>query len=278
MVQGTAAGRLPGELTVDELAAAVGMTVRNVRAYAGRGLIAAPRLVGRTGYYQPEHVARLTLVREMLAQGFTLAAVERTLATAPADASPSMLALQRALLTPYLEEEPEEFGVDELAAQAGMPLTDEEVAALVELGLLEPLPSGTPGGPGQRVRALQPSLLRAGLQVVRLGVPVLEAARAQAEVARAAGEAATVYVRLFRDTVWRAFADRGMPDDEWAVVQAAVERVQPVAAQALLAAFRRAMAQAVEEALGAEVAALSGQRARVAAGAAQCAKWRTPVR
>jgi len=53
------------ELTVDQLAAKVGMTVRNVRAYAGRGLIPPPRLAGRTGYYDQDHVARLTLVREL---------------------------------------------------------------------------------------------------------------------------------------------------------------------------------------------------------------------
>jgi DNA-binding transcriptional MerR regulator len=62
------------ELTVDQLAAKVGMTVRNVRAYAGRGLIPPPRLVGRTGYYGHDHVARLTLVRELLGKGYTLAA------------------------------------------------------------------------------------------------------------------------------------------------------------------------------------------------------------
>src|SRR3954469_6089843 len=57
----------PQELTIDELARAVGMTVRNVRAYASRGLMPPPRLVGRTGYYGEEHVTRLTLVRELLA-------------------------------------------------------------------------------------------------------------------------------------------------------------------------------------------------------------------
>ena len=49
------------EYTVDELAARAQMTVRNVRAYAGRGLIDAPRLEGRTGYYNREHLQRLQL-------------------------------------------------------------------------------------------------------------------------------------------------------------------------------------------------------------------------
>ena len=80
------------ELTVDQLAARVGMTVRNVRAYAARGLLAPPRLVGRTGYDGRQHVARLLLVREMLAEGYPLTMIERTLAAAPEAASSATLA------------------------------------------------------------------------------------------------------------------------------------------------------------------------------------------
>ena len=63
------------ELTVDQLAREVGMTVRNVRAYAARGLLPPPRLVGRTGYYGPEHVRRLTQVRRLQDEGLNLAAI-----------------------------------------------------------------------------------------------------------------------------------------------------------------------------------------------------------
>ncbi|WP_324276463.1 MerR family transcriptional regulator [Blastococcus brunescens] len=99
-------GELTRELTVDELAARVGVTVRNVRAYSARGLLPPPRMVGRTGYYGREHVARLMLVREMLAEGYSLAMIERTLASAPANASTTTLALHRALLAPWLPRSP----------------------------------------------------------------------------------------------------------------------------------------------------------------------------
>lgn len=92
----------PGELTVDQLAATVGMTVRNVRAYAARGLLPPPRLMGRTGWYGPDHVARLTLVRKLLDEGFTLAAVERTLDSASSPASSAALTLHRFLMAPWL--------------------------------------------------------------------------------------------------------------------------------------------------------------------------------
>src|SRR3954470_2307815 len=96
------------ELTIDQLAAKVGMTVRSVRAYAGRGLLPPPRLRGRTGLYGADHLARLSVIREMLADGYTLGAVERVLAGVPHGVTEPGLALHRALLTPWLPEEPED--------------------------------------------------------------------------------------------------------------------------------------------------------------------------
>ena len=75
------------EFTVDELAARAQMTVRNVRAYAGRGLIEAPRLEGRTGYYSLAHLQRLQLIRQLIDRGYTLAAVEKAIAGAPSAAA-----------------------------------------------------------------------------------------------------------------------------------------------------------------------------------------------
>ena len=92
-------------------------------------------MVGRTGYYGREHVARLLLVREMLAEGYSLAMIERTLASAPPTASSATLALHRALLAPWLPPEPEVTTGAELAARAGVPEDPALVDQLVELGL-----------------------------------------------------------------------------------------------------------------------------------------------
>jgi len=235
----------PG-LTIDELAARVGLTVRNVRAYAARGLLPAPRLRGRTGLYDEEHLARLTLVKEMLADGYTLAAVERVLAHAPEGVAAQGLALHRALLTPWLPEEPEVLDLSTLESRAGAPISEHLLDLLVDLGLVVRQPDG-------RLRIESPSLLRAGLQVVALGIPAEIVVAAQRRVTEHAQAAARIYVEMFRDTVWRAFADDGQPAEEWPRVQQAVERVQPVASQAMLAAFRLAMAQAVDAALGEEL-------------------------
>lgn len=235
------------ELTVDQLAARAGLTVRNVRAYAARGLLPPPRLRGRTGYYGEEHLERLALVREMLAEGFTLARIESVLAGGTGAATGSALSLHRTLMAPWLPEAPEETDVATLIARTGAPADAGTLDALVELGVVERLD-------GDRLRVLDPTLLAVGVQVVRLGVPPRAVVAAQQEVLGLAEQAADVYVRMFLDTVWRDFTDAGAPAQDWPRLQEVVETLQPVAAQALLAAFRTAMATAVARTLHAEVA------------------------
>ncbi len=57
-------------LTVDELAAQAGVTVRTVRFYSTRGLLPPP-VIGprRVGRYGREHLARLALIEELQGQG-----------------------------------------------------------------------------------------------------------------------------------------------------------------------------------------------------------------
>lgn len=237
------------ELTVDQLAAEVGMTVRNVRAYSARGLLPPPRLVGRTGFYGPDHVARLKLVREMLAEGYTLAAVERSLAGAAHAASPTVLALHKSLLTPFLPEQPEETTVAALAARVGVETGPGLLAELADMGVIELLDD-------ERVRVLDPALVAAGLQVMRLGIDPVAVVHAQRKVIELVEEAAHIYVEMFQSTLWADFVSRGMPAEEWDRVTEAVERLQPLAAQALLASFRTAMADAAARAYEAVAAAL----------------------
>ncbi|MGY1826223.1 MULTISPECIES: MerR family transcriptional regulator [unclassified Blastococcus] len=241
------------ELTVDELAARVGLTVRNVRAYSARGLLPPPRLAGRTGYYGREHVARLLLVREMLAEGYSLAMIERTLTGAPPTASSATLSLHRALLKPWLPPEPEVATGPELAARTGAPVDPELIDQLVEHGIVERLD-------GERLHVHDPALLMAGLQVVGLGVPATALLAAQAQVDEHVRAISRTYVQLFVDTVWRAFVEAGAPPEQLDDILATVTRLQPVAAQAVLAAFRTEMAAEVAGAVEAALGELEDQR------------------
>lgn len=227
-------------LTVDQLAARVGMTVRNVRAYAARGLLPPPRLVGRTGYYGRQHVARLQLVREMLAEGWSLGVIERTLSHAPATASTTTLALHRALVAPWLPPEPETTTAAELAQLAGVGEDPALVDELVGFGLVERGDDGT-------LRVLDPALLTAGLQVVGLGVPPRELLAAQRVVVEHVRHIAAAYVQMFLETAADGLVDG---DNEPQEVAGTMAHLQSAAAQALLASFRTEMARAVEQAAG----------------------------
>jgi len=68
-------------MTVTELADAVGMTARNIRAYQSRGLLFRPAISGRVARYNGAHVARLELIASLQREGFTLAAIKRLIST-----------------------------------------------------------------------------------------------------------------------------------------------------------------------------------------------------
>ncbi|MGV9673049.1 MULTISPECIES: MerR family transcriptional regulator [unclassified Gordonia (in: high G+C Gram-positive bacteria)] len=64
---------------VDELAQITGTTTRNIRAYRERGLLPAPRKVGRVTFYSDDHVERLELINSMLGRGYSIAHIDELL-------------------------------------------------------------------------------------------------------------------------------------------------------------------------------------------------------
>jgi hypothetical protein len=71
---------------------------------------------------------------------------------------------------------------------------------------------------------------------------------------------ARAYVRLFLEHVWRPFEEAGEPSEEWPRVREALERLRPLAGEALLAMFGLVMTEAVEGALERELARMGEQR------------------
>src|SRR6516162_5606463 len=61
--------------TIDELARLSGLTSRNIRAFQTEGMLPGPVLQGRTGYYEQRHLARITLIYRLQAQGFSRASI-----------------------------------------------------------------------------------------------------------------------------------------------------------------------------------------------------------
>ena len=244
MVHSVAAPAKDDRLTIDELARRTGLTARNIRAYQTRGLLPPPEIQGRTGFYGPEHEARIRAIRELQESGFNLGAIRRLL-EAGAAGGEEALRLGTALLVPWRTEEPEEMDADELARRFRT-VDPVAIERAEELGILTALPDG-------RFRVESPTLLRAGEQVVSLGVPVREALAVMEEVTHHADAVAKAFVTLFLDNVWKPFQDAGRPPGEWARVRGAVERLSPLASSVLVTAFRRRMAEEVQAAVGEEL-------------------------
>src|ERR1700676_3864702 len=128
----------PGyDLTVEQLAAEVGMSVRNIRNHHTRGLLPPPEVRARVGYYSAEHVARLRLILDLQADGFNLASIERLLSGSDGLAE-RLLGLRRAVTTPYEPETPEVITAEELVKRFG-DLDAKDIERVRKLKLLVPL-------------------------------------------------------------------------------------------------------------------------------------------
>jgi DNA-binding transcriptional MerR regulator len=123
-------------LTVDELAAAAGLTVRTTRYYASLGLLPPPTRQGRLAYYGEQHQARLELIRALQDHGFTLSAIERYFERMPVHATAEELAVQRVLLTPWAAPRVETVTLKHLETRARRKLTSEQLAWLERIGAL----------------------------------------------------------------------------------------------------------------------------------------------
>ena len=231
-------------LTIDELAQRSGLTTRNIRAYQSRGLLPPPEVRGRTGYYGDEHLGRLELIREMQADGFNLTAIKR-LIEGSGGAWEEMLGFKRAVLSGWEAEEPEVTTLAEIAARFGMGADDDPapLERAIELGVIVRLGM-------RRYELPSPSLIRAGEEVVAAGVPLEAAIDTIAKVMQHSDAVARTFARLFLDHVLRPFQQRGAPAEEWPRVRESLERLRPVAGQAVSAAFAIQMAAAAEEVYG----------------------------
>jgi DNA-binding transcriptional MerR regulator len=219
VTDGTAA-----DLTIDELAREAGMTVRNIRSHATRGLLPPPEVRARTGYYGAEYVARLRTIKELQANGYNLGAIKH-------------------LLAPFESERAQVVDAAWLAERFGRDLDPRTVERVQALGLVRPLGDG-------RFEVPSPTLLRAGEAVLQLGVPLETALDVIEQAARSADDVSDAFVGLFVEAVWRPFTESGRPDADWPQVREALDRLRPLATETMVAVFHQRMTQAAERAFG----------------------------
>lgn len=232
-------------MTIDQLARETNLTARTIRNYQTKGLVPPPALKGRTGLYDRDHVSRLQLIKEMQTAGFNLAAIRRLLDTIPPGAGEEALRFEQTLLSPWSSESPQVISAVQLAERFRDPPPD-VVARAERLGVIKVLEDG-------RVELPVPSLIRAGQQVMDLGIPLQDVMDVTEILVASSNRVAAAFAELFLKNVWRPFEEAGRPAERWQEVRDALERLRPIASEALLGAFQARMKVAVEESFGAQL-------------------------
>ena len=240
------------ELTIDELAHRVGMTVRNVRAHQSRGLLTPPRLKGRTGFYDEEHIARLELIKDLQAEGLNLEAIKAILDRTPGSSVSQILGFTRAIAEPFFDEHPELRSGEELAADWGDQMTPALLSKVVKLGLLRR------AGENQ-FEVISPRLEATAREIIALGIPPAAAVEVAEQLRRHSESISKIYVRLFIKHVLRPIQEEG-GQDGWPELQDRLARIRPLAGEALQAVFGLVMTEEVEKAMERELSKMGSKK------------------
>ena len=234
----------PNRMTIDELSHHTGVSSRNIRYYQTRGLLPPPTVQGRVGYYDQRHADRLRLVQDLQSEGLNLQAIGWLLGGAAAVDSEEVRRLKRAVLDGWATEEPLDVPVEEVVAEVGdAGASSASAKRATALGLTAPTDDA------DVVRVLLPSVLAAGRELHAMGVPADRALNVLEVLREHVVPIAEAYVEVFDEAVLAPWEARGRPADEWPEVRIAVERIRPLAGEALLAVFQQVMAEAVSRRL-----------------------------
>jgi DNA-binding transcriptional MerR regulator len=233
------------EYRIDELARKAKVASTTVRLYRSKGLLAPPRLAGRTGWYDESHLSRLRLIARLQADGYSLAGIGDLLRQWEQGRSLDAVIGVEAGLDALLGEvhsvvlDAAEL-VDRFPAEA---MTPELMQRAGRLGLVEVTDDG-------RVRVADRRLLDTGADLAHLGIPVdvildeLEALVAHTD------EIADGFIALFERHLapadWRTDLDS---DDSRALAET-LARLQVTARQVLVASLDGSVARRGRERLG----------------------------
>lgn len=180
-------------MRLDDLARRAGVASTTVRLYQSKGLLPGPRLVGRTGWYGPQHLTRLGLIARLRDQGFSLAGIGRLLSSWEQGRDLAELVGVEEQLDALLGGTDDVvLTADELLARFPTDtVTPEAVERAIRLGLLEPTDDG-------RLRVPDRRFLDAGTALADLAIPVDELLDEWEALVTHTDEVASRFVALFR--------------------------------------------------------------------------------
>ncbi|MFF8192177.1 MerR family transcriptional regulator [Streptomyces bobili] len=183
------------EYRTEELAREAGITVRTLRFYRERKLLAPPRREGRIAWYDDHHLARLRTIAALLDRGHTLTGIAEL-----ADALDHGRDVADLIgVGGPTEEEPIRLTPEELAARFEGQVTPENLAAALDLGYL--------ATDGDEIVHISRRLLDVSAALVREGIPLAEVLTAGARVR----DHADALAELFTAVILRHAGEEALP-------------------------------------------------------------------
>ncbi|QQC67444.1 MerR family transcriptional regulator [Paraburkholderia ginsengisoli] len=237
------------EYTVDELARVTDTTVRNVRAYQDRGLLAPPEKRGRVGVYDDSHVSRLKLINHLLTRGYTLANIQDLImAVDEGHDLRSILGLETAIGGRWSRERPKKYSLVELLRMFGGNASPGVLSKAVDLGLLE--------RDGLSFVSSNPTALAAGATMAKEGIPLADLLDAVSIARPHFNAVAKALVDLVVHQLDRYDADALPPPADVPVLVDAIWRLRPLANVLVESEMNRALEEASGDYLGDRTAAI----------------------
>jgi DNA-binding transcriptional MerR regulator len=233
------------QFRLDELARRANVASTTVRLYRSRGLLAPPRLEGRTGWYDDSHLSRLRLIGRLQGEGHSLAGIRELLAQWERGRSLDAVIGVESELDALLGEvhavvlDPAEL----LASFPDGAMTGELMQRASALGLVEVIEGG-------QIRVADRRFIETGAALAHLGVPLDVVLDEWEALVVHTDEIADRFLTVFERHLAPASWQTDLGTEEVRELAQTLARLQATARQVLVAALDSSVAKLGRERLG----------------------------
>lgn len=233
------------EYRLDELARQAEVASTTVRLYQSKGLLAPPRLEGRTGWYDDSHLSRLRLIARLQGEGHSLAGIADLLGQWESGRSLDAVIGIEAELDSLLGGV-HAIVIDPVELLARFPegsMTPELMQRAATLGLVELTDDGL-------VRVADRRFLDSGSALAQLGIPTDVVLDEWEALVAHTDDIAQRFVTIFETRLAPDNWQEGLDTDRARELAATLAQLQATARQVLVAALDASVARLGRERLG----------------------------
>ena len=102
--------------------------------------------------------------------------------------------------------------------------------------------------PDGLIEVRNPAIIRVGRRLAELGYGIEDLMTVLRVLMQQSRVVAEAFVQMFLDVQWKDYVEAGMPAERLPALQSLIEQLQPLASQAVIAAFQQAMTDATARA------------------------------